>query len=129
LVFIPPLRNNENTHTHTHTIITKHTHTQTHTQQLRVHANPAALAAPTSTTTITQEEEEEEEEEIEATATTPLHDPATTGARALQMVLGTLTGMAKGSIRDWVGGGFHRYSTDPDWLVPHFEKMMVRKES
>lgn len=53
-----------------------------------------------------------------------MHDPAALGARALHMVLGTLTGMAKGGIRDWVGGGFARYSTDPDWLLPHFEKMM-----
>eukprot|EP00624_Nannochloropsis_granulata_P000768 evm.model.NODE_13191_length_7430_cov_33.337013.1 len=46
------------------------------------------------------------------------------GKRALTMVLGTLKGMANGGIRDHVGGGFHRYSTDPDWHVPHFEKML-----
>ncbi|GAB5032297.1 spermatogenesis-associated protein 20 [Nannochloropsis oceanica] len=46
------------------------------------------------------------------------------GQRALTMVLGTLKGMANGGIRDHVGGGFHRYSTDPDWHVPHFEKML-----
>ena len=46
------------------------------------------------------------------------------GKRALTMVLGTLKGMASGGIRDHVGGGFHRYSTDPDWHVPHFEKML-----
>ncbi len=37
---------------------------------------------------------------------------------------GTLDGMAMGGIRDHVGGGFHRYSTDAIWLVPHFEKML-----
>ena len=35
----------------------------------------------------------------------------------------TLTAMAKGGIRDHVGGGFHRYSVDERWIVPHFEKM------
>jgi len=35
----------------------------------------------------------------------------------------TLTGMAKGGVYDQVGGGFHRYSTDAMWIVPHFEKM------
>ncbi len=42
---------------------------------------------------------------------------------ALQMVEKTLHSMAAGGIYDQVGGGFHRYATDPDWLVPHFEKM------
>ncbi|HEX8952961.1 MAG TPA: thioredoxin domain-containing protein, partial [Polyangia bacterium] len=37
---------------------------------------------------------------------------------------GTLEAMALGGIRDHVGGGFHRYSTDAVWLVPHFEKML-----
>lgn len=46
------------------------------------------------------------------------------GERALEMVVGTLRGMADGGIHDYVGGGFHRYSTDPDWHVPHFEKML-----
>ncbi len=36
----------------------------------------------------------------------------------------TLDRMARGGIYDQVGGGFHRYSTDPKWLVPHFEKML-----
>ena len=40
-----------------------------------------------------------------------------------QVVEQTLTGMAKGGIRDQVGGGFHRYSVDERWIVPHFEKM------
>ncbi|TLZ61456.1 MAG: thioredoxin domain-containing protein [Methanobacteriota archaeon] len=35
----------------------------------------------------------------------------------------TLTGMARGGVYDHVGGGFHRYSTDAMWIVPHFEKM------
>jgi uncharacterized protein YyaL (SSP411 family) len=35
----------------------------------------------------------------------------------------TLTAMAKGGIRDHVGGGFHRYAVDERWIVPHFEKM------
>jgi hypothetical protein len=35
----------------------------------------------------------------------------------------TLTGMARGGIRDHLGGGFHRYSVDERWIVPHFEKM------
>ncbi len=36
----------------------------------------------------------------------------------------TLSGMANGGIYDHIGGGFARYSTDPDWRVPHFEKML-----
>src|SRR2546427_312707 len=36
----------------------------------------------------------------------------------------TLTAMAKGGVYDQVGGGLHRYSTDPRWIVPHFEKML-----
>jgi uncharacterized protein YyaL (SSP411 family) len=43
---------------------------------------------------------------------------------ALEMVAGTLRHMALGGIYDQVGGGFHRYSTDGRWLVPHFEKML-----
>ena len=35
----------------------------------------------------------------------------------------TLTAMARGGIRDHLGGGFHRYATDERWIVPHFEKM------
>ena len=44
--------------------------------------------------------------------------------QALDMVDLTLERMAKGGIYDQVGGGFHRYSTDTFWLVPHFEKML-----
>jgi uncharacterized protein YyaL (SSP411 family) len=36
----------------------------------------------------------------------------------------TLDGMAAGGMYDWLGGGFHRYSVDKEWLVPHFEKML-----
>jgi uncharacterized protein YyaL (SSP411 family) len=43
---------------------------------------------------------------------------------ALRMVTVTLDHMARGGIYDHVGGGFHRYATDQQWLVPHFEKML-----
>jgi uncharacterized protein len=43
---------------------------------------------------------------------------------ALEMVTATLDGMAEGGMYDVVGGGFHRYSVDERWLVPHFEKML-----
>jgi uncharacterized protein len=42
----------------------------------------------------------------------------------LDMVRTTLDAMAAGGMYDLVGGGFHRYSVDDDWLVPHFEKML-----
>ena len=42
----------------------------------------------------------------------------------LDMVLHTLRQMARGGIYDQLGGGFHRYSVDERWLVPHFEKML-----
>jgi uncharacterized protein YyaL (SSP411 family) len=42
----------------------------------------------------------------------------------LGMVLATLRSMARGGMRDHLGGGFHRYSVDDRWLVPHFEKML-----
>ncbi len=45
-------------------------------------------------------------------------------ARALEMVELTLEKMAYGGMYDQIGGGFHRYSTDAFWLVPHFEKML-----
>jgi uncharacterized protein YyaL (SSP411 family) len=45
-------------------------------------------------------------------------------ARALEMLRHTLTRMARGGIYDQLGGGFHRYSVDGQWLVPHFEKML-----
>jgi len=44
--------------------------------------------------------------------------------RSLEMALGTLKAMARGGIYDQLGGGFHRYSTDARWHIPHFEKML-----
>ena len=44
--------------------------------------------------------------------------------KALEMVENTLTAMRLGGIWDHVGFGFHRYSTDKNWLLPHFEKML-----
>ena len=43
---------------------------------------------------------------------------------ARRMALATLEAMARGGVRDHVGGGFHRYSVDAAWRVPHFEKML-----
>ena len=43
---------------------------------------------------------------------------------ALEMVTRTLGGMAAGGMHDHLGGGFHRYSVDERWFVPHFEKML-----
>jgi len=48
----------------------------------------------------------------------------TRNPRVLDMVRRTLTGMARGGMYDQLGGGFHRYSVDARWLVPHFEKML-----
>jgi len=45
-------------------------------------------------------------------------------AHAQEMLVGTLDQMAQGGIRDHLGGGFHRYSTDRFWHIPHFEKML-----
>jgi len=45
-------------------------------------------------------------------------------AKAREVALVTLTKMADGGIYDHVGGGFHRYSVDERWVVPHFEKML-----
>lgn len=45
-------------------------------------------------------------------------------AHAHEMVEGTLLAMRQGGVFDQVGLGFHRYSTDREWLVPHFEKML-----
>jgi uncharacterized protein YyaL (SSP411 family) len=54
-----------------------------------------------------------------------LRTHARTGKRdALEMVSHTCRKMANGGIYDQLGGGFHRYSTDARWLVPHFEKML-----
>ena len=54
-----------------------------------------------------------------------LREHARTGnPDAAQMVQSTLHAMALGGMRDHVGGGFHRYSVDAEWRVPHFEKML-----
>ena len=54
-----------------------------------------------------------------------LHAHAFTGDRnARTMAVETLRAMALGGMRDQVGGGFHRYSVDAEWRVPHFEKML-----
>ncbi|MGD9791214.1 MAG: DUF255 domain-containing protein [Phycisphaerales bacterium] len=45
----------------------------------------------------------------------------------LAMVTGTLDAMAAGGIHDHVSGGFHRYATDSQWKVPHFEKMLYNQ--
>lgn len=44
--------------------------------------------------------------------------------KTLDMALHTLSKMAAGGMHDALGGGFHRYSVDDFWHVPHFEKMM-----
>jgi hypothetical protein len=54
-----------------------------------------------------------------------LHHHRRTGdPSSLNMATLTLERMAAGGLHDQVGGGFHRYSTDEHWLVPHFEKML-----
>ncbi len=54
-----------------------------------------------------------------------LREHARTGApESRDLVLATLRAMALGGLRDHVGGGFHRYSVDAAWRVPHFEKML-----
>ena len=54
-----------------------------------------------------------------------LREHARTGAQPpLLMAVDTLRAMATGGMRDHVGGGFHRYSVDAEWRVPHFEKML-----
>lgn len=44
---------------------------------------------------------------------------------SLAMALKSLQAMAAGGLQDQLGGGFHRYTTDPEWRLPHFEKMLV----
>jgi uncharacterized protein len=58
--------------------------------------------------------------EVDATETVALQQ----GKHALDMALFTLHKMAAGGMRDHIGGGFHRYSVDRYWHVPHFEKML-----
>jgi uncharacterized protein YyaL (SSP411 family) len=54
-----------------------------------------------------------------------LREYARTGSPpGLEMATGTLRAMALGGMRDHIGGGFHRYSVDAEWRVPHFEKML-----
>ena len=54
-----------------------------------------------------------------------LREHARTGDRqTAEMVLRTLTSIAQGGMCDHIGGGFHRYSVDAAWRVPHFEKML-----
>ena len=52
------------------------------------------------------------------------HAARTGDARAREVALSSFVAMARGGIHDQVGGGFHRYSVDARWLVPHFEKML-----
>ena len=52
------------------------------------------------------------------------HHHLTGEATPLEMATKTLHAMARGGMYDQLGGGFHRYSTDATWLVPHFEKML-----
>ena len=51
-------------------------------------------------------------------------ESSTSNQEVLRSVLGTLDRMAAGGIHDHLGGGFHRYSVDREWHVPHFEKML-----
>jgi uncharacterized protein YyaL (SSP411 family) len=52
------------------------------------------------------------------------HHRRTGDARSLEMTTHTLERLAAGGIHDQLSGGFHRYSVDEAWLVPHFEKML-----
>jgi len=52
------------------------------------------------------------------------HAQRTGDQRAQRMAIHTLEAMAQGGIYDHLAGGFHRYATDAEWLVPHFEKML-----
>jgi uncharacterized protein YyaL (SSP411 family) len=53
-----------------------------------------------------------------------LEEFAAEDSEAAQMLAKTLDAMARGGIHDQLAGGFHRYSTDRSWTVPHFEKML-----
>jgi len=52
------------------------------------------------------------------------HHRGSGDSQALKLVTQTLEAMARGGMYDQLGGGFHRYSVDDRWLVPHFEKML-----
>ena len=54
-------------------------------------------------------------------------DSAEERERLEAIVTHTLSAMARGGMYDQIGGGFHRYSTDARWLVPHFEKMLYNQ--
>lgn len=54
----------------------------------------------------------------------PCHGKRTKNEYALEMVEKTIKAMRSGGIWDHIGYGFHRYSTDEKWTVPHFEKML-----
>lgn len=57
-----------------------------------------------------------------------LHASAISGSSTgLNMLFKTLISMLEGGIYDQLGGGFHRYSVDEEWLVPHFEKMLYNQ--
>ena len=45
----------------------------------------------------------------------------------LESITKTLDAMQQGGIYDQISGGFHRYATDPSWLIPHFEKMLYNQ--
>jgi uncharacterized protein YyaL (SSP411 family) len=60
----------------------------------------------------------------DAASSDPASPGAVRGKHALEMNLFTLRKMAAGGIHDHLGGGFHRYSVDSYWHVPHFEKML-----
>ena len=70
-------------------------------RQLRLQPSPIGVANPSDKTT-----------------------PPTDNESLIKMVTRTLDMMAYGGIYDQIGGGFHRYSVDAKWLVPHFEKML-----
>ena len=55
------------------------------------------------------------------------HWQRTGDGASLTMALETLDAIAAGGIHDHVGGGFHRYATDPNWRTPHFEKMLYNQ--
>ena len=59
-----------------------------------------------------------------APAVDPESEISNLKSRILKQLRHTLDAMMYGGIRDQLGGGFHRYSTDAQWLVPHFEIML-----
>ncbi|PCI97522.1 MAG: hypothetical protein COB14_08955 [Alphaproteobacteria bacterium] len=55
------------------------------------------------------------------------HARNTKTPQALEMVKNTVDHMLRGGIHDHIGGGFHRYATDAQWRIPHFEKMLYNQ--